>query len=917
MSRVPAFFRCICVAIVSLASLCGPLAYSQDIKAAKNITQSGSWIEDAITMVKFIEDNQLIMRDDSYDKYEELIQKAPSQEKMDRLHQLLVDSMFVRSQDITDRFKPYYLEEIEKTTSREHRDSLHVLEVATTGLEVWSYRETIDALEEIASDPDTHPYAAIRALSIAGFLYGYSENPDRVISTIHSIERLLRDHELNPFIAKEVNGLKGFSAHLMNDPEEMVKLSIEALNLSYNTNDLIFGDILSSNFTHLVMQFGDAKAAERIDAINRRIAHMTGKDTSIFRAYVLCIESAVQHVRTPHALMCSEQAEKFKVENTQSDVRFNLYGMIAFARDGQIDKSNLLLSRLNAIQKIQPSNEYDLNIDWALAELNQAKGQYANAFSDLRSHFHTRLVGQKLELGEVSRAMRRHSEEKSALLQERADNLAKQDALHIRVIYRQKLLIFVSILLVAALLYLAHYQRQNSQKLKSARDEMANANETIRIEARTDQLTRIGNRRAFYEYYEQIAAKYPHKTVTFSIIDLDGFKGINDTYGHETGDELIKETAARLQKAFKSQGQVFRLGGDEMAIFFLGEDDNNASAFKKCVAEGLQGAVYTASGGFDIYWSVGLMRMDISEFSPSEFLKSADYALYEAKKIKGNSFHIFTSEDLEMMQRDHVLPEEVFWNLENDEFRMFGQIVVDIRGGEFMPFGVETLLRAQTRSGDPIPPELFVKHAVSFGKTEELTRLTFTKSIDLIESSGLNCPLLFNLSREQLHSFQFPNNILEIIKAKDFPADRVILELSEHTLKNDLKSVKSKLKDLQQKGIRIALDDFGTANTGFSTLFDFGFDIIKTDRELLSMAMETPRTQMLLENIIKFGHSMGMICVVEGTETREEVAFVKRLGGDVMQGYLFGIPEETPKFRPHIKWNETRENGLVARRREA
>ena len=863
---------------------------------------SESWIEDAISMVKFVEDHQLIMRDDSYDKYEVLIQNSASQEKMDRLIALLVDSMFVEAKDITDRFKPYYLSEIAASNSAEHRDSLRVLDVATEGLSDWNYEKTIEALEQIASDPEIHPFAAIRALSIAGYLHGYSGNTDHIVTAIQHMESLAQGKEINSYIEKEINALQGFSAHFTNDPEEMVRFSIEGLRLSYETEGLIYGDTFANNFTHLVTQFGDMEAIDRIDAINRRIAHMTGKDASIFRSHVLCVESAVKHVRTPKALMCLEDAEKHRVENTQSDVRHNIFGMIAYARAGQIDNSRRLLRQLKAIPDVKQSIYYSPYIDWAMSELQQAEGDYKSAYNGLRSYFNNRLAIQKKELGEVSRALRQYSEEKSTLLQERADGLIKQEALQRRVIHRQRLLNFLSVLLVCAMVGFVYLQTRTSYQLKKTQDKILNANQAIKLEARTDQLTRIGNRRAFYEYCNELSQSASQRArseqITLGLLDLDGFKSINDTYGHDVGDEIIRATAQRLRLALESKGHVFRLGGDEMAIIYLDNDDESSTGLTKLISDGLEKPVKTTSRSFNLKWSVGIVGIEQPDISLLQHLKRADYALYEAKKINGSSIYRFAPEDLENMHRDINLPEEILWNFENDRLLMFGQIVVDLKDDASKPFGVEALLRVQTRAGEPIPVDQFIKHAIALGKADDLTRLTLIKSLDMLKNSDLDCPLMLNLSREQISSPNFPQNIFDILKAEDFPIENLILELSELTLKDDLKAASKALRLLQEKGCRIALDDFGMANAGFSTLFDFSFDIIKTDRALLRLAMETHRSEMLFQNMIRFGQKMNVPCIVEGVETPEELSFVRGLGGEVIQGYMFGIPEEIPRFRP-------------------
>ncbi len=902
LGRFQVAFAClfICACYVASAAQASP--------TENEITESADstgWIEDAISIMQYIEKNNLVIRDDSYAKYESLIENSSGQEKLDRLYQFLIDSTFVKCTELCERFRSYYVAEIISANSKEHRDSYVNLKLAKEGVQDWAYAETIQKLEDIAANPDVHPFAAIRALGIAGYLYGYSGDKDRIVTTITKMEALTKGQTLTPYVAKEINGLKEFSAHFTNDPQEVVRLNLEALEIAYETKSLVYGDVMAGNLTHLVMNYGDQESFQKVDDINRRIAHMTNDDKVIFRAYVLCVEFAVRYVDTERALECLKQAETYQVANSESDVRYHLFGIIALARDGQTSEAKKHLAKLDAIPEIDSSAYYHPNIEWAMSELKHADGQYKVAYAELRAHFNKKLLEQKLEIGEVSRAMRQYSEEKSSLLHERAENLLYHEALQERVINRQKLLIMMASLLVSAMLVFVYVQMKNGRKLKRAQEEMNAANKAISLEARTDQLTRIGNRRAFYEYCQKLKNR-KWSNVSMALLDLDGFKAINDTYGHEIGDEIIKATASRLEKSLSSIGRVFRMGGDEMAMVFHSADDADFSAFKMCIEEGLLGPVQTPLRDFELSWSVGITRCKDSSMDPMLYLKRADFALYEAKRQQGNCFHIFSAANLQMMQREYMMPDEILWNLEHEELLMFGQVIVDTSNEGYRPYGIESLLRAQTRDGTPIPPEVFIKHAVSMGKANELTELTLSKSLDMLEVSGLDCPLLFNLSREQIRTPEFPNNILNILKARGFPMERMILELSERTLKNDLKSANRKLMTLQKKGVRIALDDFGSENAGFSTLFGFKFDIIKTDRNFLRLARRSQRSRLLLEHLIQFGQKMNVTCIIEGTENQQEVSLVKNLGGDLMQGYFFGRPEELPKFRQHIEFDRQR-----------
>lgn len=855
------------------------------------------WVADAIEMAEFIETNELIIKANSYAEYEKLVLAAPSEEKLDRLYGLVIDSMFVGSTEVTEKYMPIYVEEIERSKSAEHQQALNVLEIAAKGFADWSYEETISALEDIAFEPETLPFTSIRALSIAGYFYGYSGNTDHIVKTIRKMEQIAESAPDNQFMESEVIGLKGFAAVFTNDPEQMVKYTIKSLQLAYQAEQLIFGDITTGNFTHLIMEYADVKSIDKIDAINQRVAYLAGDNSAIFRAYTTCGESAVRKLRTVRALQCLGAAEKYRIKNSQVSVRYNLFSSIAHARDGNPKKARAFLETLHSIPDVHTSAYFKKDGEWAKSEVLHSEEKYLEAYDGLRDHFSRQVSEQKTELGEVTKSLRLYGEERAAFQDEKNKILARQDVLQKGVISRQKIMIVLSALLFVGMVIFAWLQKLSAAKLQAARKTTILANKTIRKEARTDQLTRIGNRRAFYEYCNEISEKPECSALTLAILDLDGFKQINDTFGHEAGDMLIVETSQRLKKALKGKGRVFRLGGDEFAIVFLPQDDECLSVFQSCLEEALEGSVEFSSKSINIVASVGSVKLEGEHLKPLNFLNQADYALYKAKELRGTSFYVFSETDFQNITRENQIAEDVLWNLETSDFVMFGQVVVNTANGRYRPFGVEALLRAQTREGDIIKPEDFVRHAVSAGKCNLLTRQSLLKSIRMIQDSKLECLLLFNLSREQFTSPHLLEVIVEILFETNFPGHQLVIELSEKTLDHDLVFATETLKALRQLDVKIALDDFGSANTGFSSLLEFDFDMIKTDRNFLSSAMESDRSKYLMLNLMKLSKKLNIPCVIEGLETAAEVSFVKRLGGKILQGYIFGRPEEMPKFR--------------------
>lgn len=880
------------------------MAQQGEVAPVSENTQA-SWVNEAIKVLEFIEDNKLVLNENSFDDYEKLVLSAPSDEKLNRLYDILIDSAFNNSHGIIDKYMPIYAEEIQKSASVEHQGALKVFSAAREGLSNRAYVQAIKALEEIAFDENTHPLASVRALSIVGYFYGYSASSDQIVATLQKMDAIAHKTPDNIVAKIEINNLKGLLASYTNDPEEMVRTSAASLMLSYQNKSLIYGTVTSENLTYLVMENGNPEAIDRVDALNQRIAHMTGNNYSIFRAYMKCGEYAVKLDRNERALSCFEDAKTYIDEVSTSHIPYYLYSAIAYARGGQTAKARNNLEIAKTMVSNGSKEDSRKTLDLVVSEVLHAEGLYAEAYSGLRSYFNGVVLFQKKELGEVTKSLREYSGEKAALLVEKNEFLAGKESLQSRIISRQRILIILSVFFAMALLSFVYALKLNTEKLRKARAKTIKANKVIRLEARTDQLTRIGNRRAFYEYSEAVWKNSNFQKFTLAILDLDGFKLINDTHGHEAGDVMIQETASRLNQALEGKGRVFRLGGDEFAIVFTAQDDAALNAFRGCVTNALKEPVIFKTKTLDLNWSVGAVITEGENENPHTFLNQADYALYQAKEKNGPSFHIFSNADSENINLETQLAEEVLWSFETANFTMFGQVIVNSSSGNYELFGVEALIRAQTRSGEVLSPETFVEHIVSAGKVSSFTKLSLIRSIEMLEESGLDCPLLFNLSRSQIidtNVLQVINDALEITA---FPPERLIIELSERTLKKDLSLASETFHAFRQQGIRIALDDFGSSNTGFSSLIEFKFDIIKTDRSLLLSAMKSNPVKYLMSSLIDISQKMNLLCIIEGAETPSEVAFVNSLGGQLLQGYIFGRPEEVPKFRTNFQWGET------------
>lgn len=771
--------------------------------------------------------------------------------------------------------------------------------------------ELLDAFDLISENQDYD--AALQALDKVQKTYDLSPD-DQVIHDMFVAYTLAdqRDYaealrylsnairfkdELSPMIAYQLLHAEIFMFERVDDFDRSLDRSFEILEFTKQNNIDLNPQTLVNKYANSLRRNKFFSQAASVNEIAREISLETQNEFYIFLSHYVCGMIASDQGQNDRAISCFETAFPLRHKLRSRNMDFLVHYSKALERAGHVDYAKELLSTAKADPSYEDYVKIHLDVSRIEADLLFREGRAVEAYKALSEHHDNYIETESKKRAKATEELKAFTDKEAAWLKDKADTFAAKEALQRRVISRQKTLILLTALLFLGLFGFAFWQRISTEKIREARKKALAANDAMKREARTDQLTRIGNRRAFYEYCETLATDAKYKMVTLAILDLDGFKQINDSYGHDAGDILIQATGQKFDAALNGKGRVFRLGGDEFAILFFAPDSSDLRAFKACVLEAVRGSVKTDKKHLDIICSVGAVRVLAERLAFEVPLKQADYALYEAKKKNGVSFHIFSEADSEKLDRENKLAQEVIWNLENSRFHMFGQVIMQETEDGFIPFGVEGLIRAQTRSGDVIKPESFVQHAISASKADLLTELTLRKSIDMIRTAKLDCPLLYNMSREQINGFGAYETIIQTLESMNFPADQLIVELSEFTQNHDLYRASDILKKFKANGIRIAIDDFGSGNTGLATLLEFEFDLIKTDQLMLRSAMQHSRTKLLMSKLIELTDDLKIPCIIEGVESLEDLSFANDLGGQFIQGYLLGRPEEVPRFR--------------------
>lgn len=418
----------------------------------------------------------------------------------------------------------------------------------------------------------------------------------------------------------------------------------------------------------------------------------------------------------------------------------------------------------------------------------------------------------------------------------------------------------------------------------------------IMRQAYYDALTDLPNRLLSLDRLSQLikeAEREEHR-VAVLFIDLDDFKKVNDSLGHEVGDKLLIETAERLSQVVRSGDTVGRLGGDEFLIL-LGDISEPLDAGQ--VAENVIGQFKDRPFNIDgrelvLTCSVGIALYPKDGDSPSTLLRNADSAMYHAKDAGRNTYSYFTDEMNRQVSRRLALEEQMQGALERDEFYVHYQVQVDLGTGRIM--GAEALLRWQNALLGEVSPFEFIPIAEQTGQIISLGEYVLSEGLALakkIRAVGEeDFRIAVNISPRQFRDPGLVSMVRQALVSSELASDALELEITEGVLMSGHNQVARMLNELSEMGINIALDDFGTGYSSLSYLRTYPFDVLKVDRSFITDITEDPADRNLVAGTIAMAHGLGLKVIAEGIETEAQKYWLQGQACDYGQGYLYSKP---------------------------
>jgi diguanylate cyclase (GGDEF)-like protein/PAS domain S-box-containing protein len=430
----------------------------------------------------------------------------------------------------------------------------------------------------------------------------------------------------------------------------------------------------------------------------------------------------------------------------------------------------------------------------------------------------------------------------------------------------------------------------------------------LRYMADHDPLTGLHNRRRFEAELERVleVARAHNEHAALLVLDLDGFKSVNDRFGHSVGDDLVTHIGGLLRRSVRKLDFIARLGGDEFAIILRDCKLKQATEVAEKVLNTIRtlGVVVTPQGTARVTTSVGiaLFRPGCSS-DADELAVSADSAMYEAKADGRNGYAVYSSDG----QRSGGAEERDSWfsrlrrALDEDRFVLFAQPIVPIYSAGLPRY--ELLLRMLDDSGELVPPGAFLPNAERYDLIGEIDRWVLGRAISLLHQharAGNDFSLSVNLSGKTMNDLELPGDLGEMLKDNPIPPGRLVVEVTETAAIVNIERARELSRQLRQMGCLFALDDFGSGFSSFYYLKHLEFDYLKIDGEFIINLVTSATDRLLVQAVVDIARGLGTQTVAEFVGDDETVELLRQLGVDYGQGYHLGRPAAVQELLPEL-----------------
>ncbi len=415
----------------------------------------------------------------------------------------------------------------------------------------------------------------------------------------------------------------------------------------------------------------------------------------------------------------------------------------------------------------------------------------------------------------------------------------------------------------------------------------------LRHQAHHDALTDLPNRVLLHSRMRNLIARARRGDKLFAVhtIDFDGFKTINDLFGHAAGDRFIKTIAHRLQSAMRENDTVARLGGDEFVVLQADvTSTQDAAEFGQRLLSIIEAGTGIEDMPVPVTASIGIAIHPGDGADVEELLKNSDLAMYRAKAERGNHFCFYASDMMSRSRQLAVLDKGLQRAFENGEFVLHYQPQIDLRTGT--PIGVEALLRWNDPEHGLVAPNLFLPHAEENGLIIPINEWVLKKACEDCcewQRAGIGpVSMSVNMSPVQFRRRTVPLHVASILAATGMDPKLLDIELTEGIVMNSIQGVIADMRELVKLGVSLSIDDFGTGYSSLSYIKHLPVNRIKIDQSFIKNVTQDPSDAAIVRAIITLAHSLDLKVLAEGVETPEQYAWLRSEGCNQVQGFYLG-----------------------------
>jgi diguanylate cyclase (GGDEF)-like protein/PAS domain S-box-containing protein len=420
----------------------------------------------------------------------------------------------------------------------------------------------------------------------------------------------------------------------------------------------------------------------------------------------------------------------------------------------------------------------------------------------------------------------------------------------------------------------------------------------------TDPLTDLPNRSFFQATHSNIVRRDTQHALI--CMDMDNFKKINDSLGHQTGDILIKQIAKRLQKMAGTKATCYRLGGDEFSILIDNSTDiHHITHFAQTILDNMARPFIINKQEFVLGASLGIAFYPEDGRNPQELLKNADTAMYFAKNAGGNKYQFFSGEMNQNAVRQLQIENLIRHGLKEDLFTVFYQPKVDIASGKLV--SMEALVRYEHPEKGLVSPAQFIPLAEQTGQIIDIGEVVLRKACEetkrWVDAGLFTGRVAVNISARQFEIPDLDELIMSILQKTGLSPLHLECEITEGTLMQNPENALRMMQRLRERGIHLALDDFGTGYSSLAYLKRFPINTLKIDKAFIDGIATSAEDRHMAQAIITIAHNLGLKVVAEGVEHENQLSILRRYKCEMLQGYLYSKPLNAVRFERLLKEN--------------